>query len=108
MSKQYTFVGVMLYTRLMLLGLLKNVEGCVLDPLEIVHFRSIRHEYGNIFGVYEQYSIGLCGCIFLKSSLIYSCNLQSLGINADLTNNKAEFESKFVVLVARPKILKLQ
>lgn len=32
------FVGIMLYTGLMLLVLFKNVEGCVLDPLEIVHF----------------------------------------------------------------------
>lgn len=94
----------MLYTRLMLLGLLKNVEGYVLDPLEIVHFRSIRHEYGNIFEVYEQYSIELCGSIFLKVPLfVYICNLQSLGVHADLTKNKAQYESKFVVLVARLK-----
>lgn len=45
----------------MLLGLFKNVDGCISDPLKVVHFRRIRHGCGIIFGESEQHSC-LCIC----------------------------------------------
>jgi len=41
----------------MLLGLFRNVDGCVLDPPKVVHFWRIRHGCGSNFGESEQLSI---------------------------------------------------
>ncbi|KAM3398635.1 hypothetical protein P3S68_002151 [Capsicum galapagoense] len=56
----------------MLLGLFKNVIGCMSDPSKVVHFWRIRHGCSNIFGESEQLRTILICSLFSVSSLQFT------------------------------------
>lgn len=50
----------------MLLGLFKNIDGCMSDPWKVVHFWRIQHGCGILFGESEQHSLSECLIMCLR------------------------------------------